>query len=208
MAKDDFVGKAALEAAAAAGKAAAQHRLRRPDRRRARQGAGLRRRCRLRRLRDQRGVLGRPSVAASPTRGCRRRPTSGDVVAVDYRGSRYPRHGARRAGGRPRDGADQEVSAVSLRRHRHRPRRHGQRRRLSPRRPRSAGARAGEVHPGPRQGLQPRRLADHPAVLLRGPGVRAAAAARLRTVGASSPPTPSARSTGSPAGCSSGRRTA
>ena len=85
---------------------------------------------------------------------------------------------------------------------------HGQRRRRAPGRPRAAGARAGAVRPGARPRVQPRRLADHPAVLLRGPGLRAAAAARLRAVGPAGarlrPDVHHAR----PAACTSAGRTA
>ncbi len=108
---------------------------------------------------------------------------AGDVVGGRLPREPLRRNGSRRAGRRSRDGADQAMTRC-VRRHRRRTRGHGQCRRLPPGRARPAGARAGEVHPRPRQGLQPRRLADHPAVVLRGPRVRPAPAARLRTVGA------------------------
>ena len=69
-----------------------------------------------------------------------------------------------------------------LRRHRPRPRRHGQCRRPPSRRARRPGAGPGEVRPGAQPRLQPRRFPHHPAVLLRGPRLRTAAAALLRAV--------------------------
>ena len=66
-----------------------------------------------------------------------------------------------------------------LGRHRRRHRRDGQRRGAGAGPPRPARARPGPVRPGARARLQPRRVADLPAVLPGGPGVRAAAAAGL-----------------------------
>ena len=52
----------------------------------------------------------RPSGAPSPTPGCPPTPRSATRVTVDYFGTRFARHRARRTGRRSRDGADQEVA--------------------------------------------------------------------------------------------------
>ncbi|CAA9238973.1 MAG: sarcosine oxidase, partial [uncultured Corynebacteriales bacterium] len=74
-----------------------------------------------------------------------------------------------------------------IRRDRPRNRWDGQRRRVPPGPAGAARPRPGPVRPGARAGLQPRRLPRLPAVLLRGPGVRAAAAAGLGPVARAGP---------------------
>ena len=64
-----------------------------------------------------------------------------------------------------------------------RPRRYGHRGRRAPGQAGCRGRRGRAVRARPRPGFEPRRVADHPAGVLRAPGVRAPAAARLRALG-------------------------
>ena len=70
MNKDDFVGKAALEAAPPPAKVLRSIVFDEPTAVVLGKEPVYRRRRRLRRLRDQRGATRPPSAAASPTRGC------------------------------------------------------------------------------------------------------------------------------------------
>ena len=107
MAKDDFIGKAGT--GQDAGKAAAQHRLRRSGRRRAGQGAGLPSTGAVRRLRHQRRLFGHRR-AHHRLRVAARRTSRGRLR--HRRLSRHPVHRRRprRTRGGSRDGPDQEVA--------------------------------------------------------------------------------------------------
>ena len=111
MAKDDFVGKAALETAAAPPNTLRSIVFDDPTR------------SRWARNRSTSGptasatspapAIRPPSGAPSPTRGCPR--TSGSATpSPSTTAAPLRRHGACRAGGRSRDDSDQEVNAMEL----------------------------------------------------------------------------------------------